>query len=247
VTDERPTHIDLFSGIGGFALAAERVGWRTKLFVEKNEYCQKLLRKHWPKIEIISDIKEFDARGHRGVSLITGGFPCQPFSIGNQTERRGKDDDRYLWPEMFRVIKESKPDFVLAENVTGIIKVALDEVLTNLDSIGYTAGTFIIPACGINSPHRRNRVWIVANSNKQGSQGLRGLSGKREGGSEVPVGKGSWSLKGTWESEPDIRRVAHGIPKRVDRLTALGNAIVPGIAEEILRSLMKSYEAGSCY
>jgi DNA (cytosine-5)-methyltransferase 1 len=241
--DERPTHIDLFSGIGGFALAAERVGWATRLFVEKNEFCQRLLRQHWKEVPIISDIKEFDATGHRGVSLLTGGFPCQPFSVGNNNKRQGKNDDRYLWPEMLRVIEESRPQFIVAENVTGIIEMALDTVLSDLESCDYTAGTFIIPACGINAPHRRNRVWIVANANEQGPQGLRGLNPKRERGGEVPVRESGWSIEGTWEFEPDICRVAHGVSKRVDRLTALGNAIVPGIAEEILRSLVRSYEA----
>jgi len=154
------THIDLFSGIGAFTLAGEWAGFRTVAFCEKEEFCQKVLKKHWSEIPIIAEIRDFDGTKNQGATLLTGGFPCQPFSVAGQ--RRGKEDDRYLWPEMHRVINEAKPHWILAENVPGIFRMALDTVLADLEGEGYTTGTFIIPACGLNAPHRRNRVWIVA-------------------------------------------------------------------------------------
>jgi len=153
-------HVDLFSGIGGFALAAEWTGFKTVVFCEKDEFCQKVLQKHWPEVPIIPEIRDFDGTKWRGTTLLTGGFPCQPFSLAGK--RKGKDDDRYLWPEMFRVIKEAKPRWILAENVAGILKVALDTVLADLESEGYSAGAVVIPAASVNAPHRRDRVWIIA-------------------------------------------------------------------------------------
>jgi len=160
------THIDLFSGIGGFSLAGEWAGFRTIVFCEKNKFCQRVLKKHWPKIPIVPEIRDFDGTKWQGATLLTGGFPCQPFSVAGK--RRGENDDRYLWPEMFRVISEARPAWVLAENVAGIIHLALDKVLTDLESEGYKTETFIIPACAVNAPHRRDRVWIIANTSKTG-------------------------------------------------------------------------------
>ena len=153
-------HIDLFSGIGGFTLAGEWAGFRTVVFCEKERFCQKILKKHWPEVPIIEEIRNFDGTKWRGATLLTGGFPCQPFSVVGQ--RKGKEDDRYLWPEMFRVISEGRPRWVLAENVSGIVKMALDTVLSDLENEGYAAEVLIIPACAVNAPHRRNRVWIIA-------------------------------------------------------------------------------------
>jgi len=170
MTDEKIlTHIDLFSGIGGFTLAAEWAGFKTIVFCEKEKFCQKVLKKHWPEIPIIEEIRDFDGAKYRGAALLTGGFPCQPFSVAGQ--QKGKKDDRYLWPEMLRVIDEAKPHWILAENVPGIFRMALDTVLADLESKGYATGTFIIPACGLNAPHRRNRIWIVANSRCQYAEG----------------------------------------------------------------------------
>ena len=163
------THIDLFSGIGGFALAAQCAGFQTTVFCEKDKFCQKVLRKHWATVPIVEDIFEFSGKKHTGTTLLTGGFPCQPFSGAGK--QRGKEDDRYLWPEMFRIISEARPDWVLAENVTGIINMELDTVLSNLESESYETITFNIPACGVNVPHKRSRVWIVAYINGSGSWG----------------------------------------------------------------------------
>ena len=156
------THLDLFSGIGGFALAANWAGFTTVGFVEYEDFPKRLLSRRFPGIPIHSDIRDFDATPFRGVNLITGGFPCPPFSVAGK--QRGKEDDRYLWPEMLRVIVEAQPTWVLAENVAGIINMALDEVLADLEAQDYATATVILPACSQNALHRRDRVWIVAKS-----------------------------------------------------------------------------------
>lgn len=155
------THVDLFSGIGGFALAARWTGLETVVFCEMDKFCQKVLNKHWPEVPIIEDIKTFNGSRFSNVFLLTGGFPCQPFSCAGK--RRGKEDDRYLWPEMLRVISEVKPRWVIGENVAGFINMGLDDCISDLEGEGYEVQAFIIPACAVNAPHRRDRVWIVAN------------------------------------------------------------------------------------
>jgi len=158
--NENPTHLDLFSGIGGFALAAGWAGFETVGFCDNEPYCQAILKKHWPQVPIHTDIKTLDGTAYRGITLLTGGFPCQPFS--NAGKRRGKDDDRYLWPQMLRIIQEARPTWVVGENVVGIIGLALDQVCSDLEAKGYEVETIIIPACGVDAPHRRNRVWVIA-------------------------------------------------------------------------------------
>ena len=158
--NENPTHLDLFSGIGGFALAAGWAGFETVGFCDNEPYAQAVLKKHWPNVPIHGDIKALDGTAYRGVTLLTGGFPCQPFS--NAGKRRGKDDDRYLWPEMLRVIQEARPAWIVGENVVGIVGLALDQVCSDLEAEGYEVEPIIIPACGVDAPHRRNRVWIIA-------------------------------------------------------------------------------------
>lgn len=211
-------HLDLFSGIGGFALAAQWARIETIGFVEIDKFCQKVLRKHWPNVPIVEDIHDIEKikqvvanatskrcytrssdwqRGYLptdsgiaseskqerdrrfsgigtvntndgpnqresipSVNLITGGFPCQPFSVAGK--QRGTEDDRYLWPAMLNVIKELQPTWVIGENVAGIINMALDDVLSDLADAGYETQPFVIPACAVNAPHRRDRVWIVA-------------------------------------------------------------------------------------
>lgn len=161
------SHGSLFSGIGGFDLAAQWMGWNNIFQVEKDDWCRKVLAKNFPKTERFADIKDFTGHEYTNrIDVISGGFPCQPFSVAGQ--RKGKDDDRYLWEEMLRVIATIKPTYVVGENVTGIIGLALDTVLSDLEAQDYTTETFIIPACGKNAWHRRDRVWIVAYANSIG-------------------------------------------------------------------------------
>jgi DNA (cytosine-5)-methyltransferase 1 len=164
--NEKPTHLDLFSGIGGFALAAGWAGFETVGFCDNEPYAQAVLKKHWPNVPIHGDIKTLDGTAYRGVTLLSGGFPCQPFS--NAGKRRGKDDDRYLWPQMLRVIQEARPAWIVGENVAGIIGLALEQVCSDLEASGYDVEPIIIPACGVDAPHRRNRIWILANSKYNG-------------------------------------------------------------------------------
>jgi DNA (cytosine-5)-methyltransferase 1 len=160
------THGSLFSGIGGFDYAAERVGFKNVFQIEVDNFCHKVLEKNFPNVKKYRDIKLFDGRKYRGtIDILSGGFPCQPYSISGI--RKGKNDDRALWPEMYRVIKEIQPAFVLCENVPGIITMELDEVLFDLESEGYKTETFVLPAVSINAPHRRDRVWIICYSQRR--------------------------------------------------------------------------------
>lgn len=161
--------LDLFSGIGGFSLGLHRAGMNTVAFCEIEPYPQAVLRKNFPGVPIYDDVRTVTAErlhadGIDTVDLICGGFPCQPFSVAGQ--QRGKDDDRHLWPEMFRIISETKPTWVIGENVTGFVSMALCEVSADLESIGYEVQPFIIPACAVNAHHRRDRVWVVAHSKR---------------------------------------------------------------------------------
>lgn len=241
-------HGSLFSGIGGFDLAASWLEWDNVFQVEKDEWCRKVLAKNFPKTKRYSDIKEFNAKPYNGtIDIISGGFPCQPFSEAGK--RKGKDDDRHLWPEMLRVISEVKPSYVVCENVTGIINLALDTVLADLEAQGYTTETFVIPACGIGATHRRNRVWIIAYA--EGTRGWQYTGATFGEASEVrreihngrqaqqtyfPIGGFQDEL---WtEAAARICRMDDGLSRRLyrtKRLAGLGNAIVPQIAYEIFR------------
>ena len=162
------THLSLFSGIGGLDIAAEMAGFKTVGQCEWADFQTKILEKHWPDVPRWRDIRTltadsfYERTGLRTVDVISGGFPCQPFSVAGK--RKGKDDDRYLWPEMLRVIRELRPSWVIGENVPGIVNLALDTVLSDLENEGYTAQPFIIPACGVDAPHKRDRVCILANA-----------------------------------------------------------------------------------
>ena len=261
--------LDLFSGIGGFTLGLDSTNFfETVKFVEKDKYCQKVLQKNFPNIPIEEDIK--NVKGKEGeADVICGGFPCQPFSVAGK--QKGTSDDRHLWPEMFRLIREIKPQFVIGENVKNIINiqdgVVFETVCTDLESEGYEVQPFNIPAAGVGAPHRRERVWIVANTKSiesyvgehgkhqeersgQGEirgenshdantyskrlEGFRAEHELRNSEKEKQTSGNSW-----WSVEPNVGRVANGVPGRVHRLKGLGNAIVPQIAKEIGLAIKK--------
>jgi len=342
-------HLDLFSGIGGFALACEWAGIETIGFVEIDKYCQKVLGKHFPDVPIVEDIRNVEkikqvienaigsngrsenrdianegwlaskagresiqanSEGRTGVAiadnqptdfngqaegiepessaiLVTAGFPCQPFSVAGK--RQSERDDRYLWPQTIAVIKAVKPFWVLLENVTGIINLALDTVLSDMEGAGYSWETLIIPACAVNAWHRRDRIWIIchtpsnglndsqarkgtnprnqrssegedevcqsqragslrtiyANTHREGLQGVFNASGEQGSKPRDEQSVGCCGVSGTsqWAVEPELGRVAHGIPNRVDRLKCLGNTIVPQVAYEIIK-VIKEVEDG---
>jgi len=304
-------HLDLFSGIGGFSLGLESAGLvQTVAFCDFDKYCQQILKKNFPDVHIYGDVKELNydklkTDGIDTIDIITGGYPCQPFSVAGS--QKGEQDPRHVWPEMFRLVQELRPTWVIGENVGGHIKLGLDTVLENLESEGYSTRTFSISASSIGANHKRERVWVVANSRR--SSGREQSSGDKEsfglwsfetserstntsetagsseraetmadtesqGGREPghvdkekrnkqssatqsqscssdvadtnskrgclrktgcknakDVGQSSRGEEtlGWWDVEPDVGRVAHGVPQRVDRLKCLGNSVVPQI------------------
>ena len=168
--------LDLFSGIGGFSLGLERAGpFRTVAFCEREPFPQAVLRKHWPDVPIYDDVRTIDTDRLGRIDLICGGFPCQPWSVAGQ--QRGAEDDRDLWPVMASLIEDLRPRWVVGENVRGFVNqpLGLQRSLSNLESLGYQTAPFVIPACAVNAPHRRDRVWIVAHT----SGGRENVSGER--------------------------------------------------------------------
>lgn len=267
------THLSLFSGIGGLDLAAEWAGFQTVGQCEWADYPTKVLEKHWPDVPRWRDIRDLtadDFRRRTGIdrpTIISGGFPCQPFSVAGK--QKGKGDDRYLWPEMLRVIRELAPHWVVGENVPGILRIAADDVCKDLECLGYEVGIFDFEAAAVGALHRRERIAFVGH-NPNGLR-LRGgkertvqdqnpddsrsserskdvadtesprLEGRADGRYERQkcpgLGEGCWSVKGYWSIEPDVGRVAHGVPARVDRLKCLGNAVVPQQFYPIFRAI----------
>ena len=358
--------LDLFSGIGGFSLGLESTGhFETAAFCEIEPYCQKVLKKHWPDVPIFDDIRQLKGTDIGTIDIITGGYPCQPFSVAGK--QKAEQDPRHLWPEYFRLIQELRPTWVIGENVSGHIKLGLDSVLEDLESEGYSTRTFSISASSIGANHKRERVWTVAYSGSianakrginnslskesrswsyyegRGRANANGISHpstnerldsedvadtydtrdrtsqhetnsdrekinegwqeqsffkpsrqsedvansqsqwrgeprysyqeKRssESSSTQPQSSSSdvansdskrgclWETNrqnaedvrqsprgeetfGWWDIEPRVGRVAHGIPKRVDRLRSLGNAVVPHIPYYIGQAIVESYQ-----
>ncbi len=230
--------LDLFSGIGGFSLGLERTGgFKTVAFCEIDPFCQKVLNKHWPDTPIYEDVRNLEHDGP--IDVITGGYPCQPFSIAGK--RQGAEDDRHLWPAMFGLIKKHRPTWVIGENVAGHIDMGLDNVLFDLGGEGYECRTFIIPACSVNAPHRRERVWIVANlTTVWAKQGLEGVYKKRASR------EFRRDFRRYWFNGRNKSRVCgkyDGLPNWLDRLCALGNAVVPQIPEIIGHAILEAEAA----
>ena len=229
--------LDLFSGIGGFSLGFNRAGFETVAFCEKDKFCKKVLKKHWPETIVHDDIFKLDGGGYSGIDVITGGYPCQPFSVAGK--KKGSEDSRNLWPEMFRVIKQSRPAWVVCENVYGHIRLGLDGVLLDLESEGYSTRTFIVPACSVGAQHRRDRVWIVANTN---SFRIQRMPKKQVLQKRQIQGRQSFQqIKNIREMfnkpEAGLCRSLHGIPNGVDRIKSLGNSVIPQITYKIALSI----------
>jgi DNA (cytosine-5)-methyltransferase 1 len=257
----------LFSGIGGFDLGLERAGMTVRWQVENDSYCNRVLRKHWPRVVRYGDIRGVDWRTVEPVDLVCGGFPCQPVSVAGK--RRGQADERWLWPEFARCLGILRPRYVLIENVPGLLVRGFADVLRDLAACGYDANWDCLPASAVGAPHRRDRVWIVAYARQHQSrssqesrttiQTVRGkakvfTSGCREDAADarcvfqkrLPIsreteGTGAYSefaRCSQWDTEPDVGRVAHGVPYRVDRLRGLGNAVVPQVVEWLGRRIL---------
>ena len=315
-------HIDLCSGVGGFSLGFQYAKLSEPiLFCEIDEYCQKVLKKHWPNVPICNDVKElandtnaFIPRPRGRKRILTGGYPCQSFSQAGK--RRGWEDSRAIWPFIFRIVQQERPNVCVFENVAGHISLGLDEVLHDLEGESYTTRTFVLPAEACGAPHRRDRLWIIArnvgNANSRrckervyqsetvpralsastdvadpdrsmrsgdrtigqsGENGNRGLHptkeeqathdirsevvgcdtmGRKTGVADQQPTKGKQAAQqrlgrildglSAWLDEPvDIPRVASGQKDRTHRLKALGNAIVPQIAQRIGIAIRESF------
>ena len=224
--------LDLFSGIGGFSLGLEATNYfETVAFCEIDKYCQKILRKHWSDVPIFEDIKKLNGKELPKIDVITGGYPCQPFSVAGK--QKAEQDPRYLWTEYFRLIKELRPTWVIGENVSGHIKLGLDTVLTNLESEGYSTRTFSISASSVGANHKRERIWILGYSKSKQSCSKNNSPKQGKASEEKQVkfrgNCGGEMWKSNWLFEPDMDRVAHGLPETMDRLKCLGNAVVPYI------------------
>lgn len=241
--------LDLFSGIGGFSLGLERAGMRTVAFCEIERYCRAVLRKHWPAVPIFEDARKLSAADIPApIDVICGGFPCQDISLaGNGAGINGARSG--LWREYARLVGELRPRFVIVENVAALLGRGLGVVLGDLAALGFDAEWHCIPASSIGAPHRRDRVWVIANAtDKQNSSkrndGSRSeyFKPKREiGGSDLFVGGQATH----WRCQPGIRGVVDGIPPQVDRIAAIGNAVVPQIPEIIGRAIMREIDRGS--
>lgn len=240
------THFDLFSGIGGFAYAAEKAGFKTIGFSEIDKFCSKVLSKHWPDVKNYGDVKSLSIP--KDITLVTGGFPCQPFSIAGK--KKGKEDARYLWHEFYRIICESKPAWIVAENVTGIIALELDNIIADLEKESYETATFILPACGSNAPHRRERVWIIANRISKRCDSS--INHRQERCLQINKERNVQTIQSEWaqfwpkswqvnkaenwlEFNTRASRRNNGLPSGLDRIKSLGNSIVPQVVFPILK------------
>jgi DNA (cytosine-5)-methyltransferase 1 len=220
--------LDLFSGIGGFSLGLEAAGFHTVAFCENNKYCRKVLAEHWPEVPIHGDIRDFYPYGGFA-HIVCGGFPCQDILLagagaGLAGTRSG------LWREFARVIGDVRPKYAIVEYTAALSSRGLGDVLGDLASLGYDAEWHCISASAIGARHQRDRLWIVAYPNVTRSQGHGGL---RERGSQLFARPSSRAIENPWLVEPTVGRVAHGISSRVDRLKALGNAVVPQVVATI--------------
>lgn len=241
--------LDLFSGIGGFSLGLERAtypggnpdGFETVAFCEIEEFPRKVLAKHWPDVPCYRDVRELRGRDCRGANVITAGFPCQDISLsgrgaGIAGERSG------LWSEVARLVGELRPLFVVLENSPALLVRGFDVVLSDLAALGYDAQWHCIPAAYAGAAHLRDRIWIVAYPMQNRSV-------------PTPVGHMDWKVlyqaewpevadatggHASWPTEPDVARVANGLPNIVDRRSALGNAVVPQIPELIGRAILEA-------
>jgi DNA (cytosine-5)-methyltransferase 1 len=242
-------HASLFSGIGGFDLAAEWAGWQNVFHCEWNPFGQKVLKHHFPNSISYNDITKTDFTIHANeIDILTGGFPCQPYSTAGK--RLGKADERHLFPEMLRCIKEVKPRWIIGENVRGLVNwnggMVFNEVCDDLERQGYEVQSFLIPAASVNAPHQRYRIWFVAYSNttRVHEQHIATESNQKTKSSRISFEKRDFSA---FPTKPSICGGNDGIPRELDGITfskwrnesikAYGNAIVPQVAYEIFKTI----------
>jgi len=237
-------HLDLFSGIGGFSLGLQRTGgFETVAFCDFDKKTHAVLNKNFPGVPIFDDVRTLKGEDVGTIDIITGGFPCQDLSVagkgaGLAGERSG------LWYEMHRLIKETQPRWVIAENVSVLRSRGLEEVLRSLAEIGYDAEWHCIPASAVGAPHRRDRIWIVAYTGSEGLEGQRLRTSSAEQEQSLPTSIGCVvrviTRSNQWNTEPNVGRVANGVSGRVDRLKQLGNALVPQIVTIIGSAILEA-------
>ena len=237
-------HIGLFEGIGGFSLAVRWMGWETIAWCEINQFGQKVLGYHFPNANPHYDIKTTDFSIYRGqCDILTGGFPCQPFS--NSGEQQGENDERYLFEQMLRAVREIKPRWVVAENVYSItspkFKKLFHEICTSLENEGYKVQPYIIPATAVEAEHERNRVWIVAYSDGIGLSGQGSLLGQLQ-----PTKIGNRKTSGfvnfvQRNAMPFVCSSHYGFPRKLAEyaIHGAGNAIVPQVALQIFKAIVE--------
>lgn len=197
-------HGSLFSGIGGFDLAARWAGWTNVFHVEKNEFGRRVLEHHFPESQSFEDVTTFDGKPFRGsIDVISGGFPCQPFSTAGK--RLGTADPRHLWPEMLRIISEIRPRFVVGENVAGIVNWSngdvFADVISSLENQGYKVAVLVLPASAVGAPHRRDRTWFVANADDNEPRTDNGTNGTKAGKIRRPT---PWDVFGTFRGDGNV-------------------------------------------
>lgn len=222
----------LFAGAGGGLLGSHLLGWRTVCAVEKEPYCREVLLRRQrdgvlPLFPIWDDIRTFDGRSWRGlVDIVTAGFPCQPFTVVGK--RLADKDDRNLWPETLRVLREVRPRYAFLENVPGLLGSHgyFGRVLGDLAETGFDAQWGCLSAAAIGAPHQRERIWIVANSARSGCSHFEECKGEPQTSWKRATGRAGW-----WDTEPSVGRVADGVAHRVDRVGALGNGQVPAVVQ----------------
>lgn len=233
----------LFAGIGGIDLGLERAGMECVWQVEIDDYCQRVLEKHWPDVERFRDVREVGKHNLKPVDLIAGGFPCQPVSFAGK--RKGQNDEQWLWDEFFRIICLLRPRYVFVENVPGLFSLGFGQVLGNLASIGYDAEWQSIPAKAFGFHHIRRRIFILAYAISRSRDKIKNktifgpwLSRTSSNGSSK---KGWITRKPCSLPEPGLERLVNGIPSRMDknRIKALGNAVVPQVAEWIGKRIIE--------
>lgn len=266
-------HGSLFTGLGGFDLAAKWMNWTNIFQCEIDRYCQRLLTQNFPETLLYEDIRKTDFTIWRGyINVLTGGFPCQPFSVAGK--RQGRFDSRHLWPQMLRAIREIYPTWIVGENVPGLVNwdggIVYEEIINELETEGYQTHSFIIPAASLGAPHLRERIFIIGHrqqsnekaesqsnicqqvinsiseiwptSNTNSDQRFEGRgypkrSKKTKGNISKCNSSGIWDTWKDFPSQSAILRANDGIPYRVDRIKALGNAIVPQIAYGIFKAI----------
>ena len=261
-------HASLFSGIGGFDLAAEWAGWENAFNCEIDPFCRQVLKYHFPNAVQYEDIKTTDFTVWRGkIDVLTGGFPCQPFSTAGK--RKGTADNRYLWPEMLRAIREIRPRWVVGENVRGIISwnrgMVFEQVHADLEAERYEVQAYVLPACGVDAPHQRYRTWIIAHSADAGYESVqereddirpdRYVTDSTSKGFQRTMSSDSIMYSKLFSNFPTQSPVCSrddGFPSpmdgiafpkwRAESIKAYGNAIVPQIAYRIFNTINKMEE-----